>query len=133
MTVKDYMLDLWCQLGADQCNSGQFTLTTLELTRMDAAGICAISLLPPPGSGTANRHKSLLGQIDMLLYFAGMQVTEKNDYGSCCRLDSVPWFGHWPIVLMRRLLGLSHSCLLPNPYLCTIYESHFRIMFCLFE
>jgi len=32
MTVKDYMLDLWCQLGADQCNFGQFTLTTLELT-----------------------------------------------------------------------------------------------------
>jgi len=29
MTVKGYMLDLWCQLGADQCNFGQFTLTTL--------------------------------------------------------------------------------------------------------
>jgi len=42
MTVEDYMLDLWCQLGADHFNFGQFTLTTLELTRyvrMDAARI----------------------------------------------------------------------------------------------
>ena len=59
MTVKNYMLDLWCKLGADQCNFGQFTLKTLELTRyvrMDAAGIRALSLLPPPESDTANRH-----------------------------------------------------------------------------
>ena len=67
-----------------------------------------------------------------LLYFTGTQVTEK-DYRSCCRLGSVLWLGHWPIVLMRRLFGLSHSCLLLNPYLITIYESHFRIMFCMFE
>jgi len=42
MTVKDYFLDLWWQLGADQCNFGQFTLTTLEHKRyvpMDAVGI----------------------------------------------------------------------------------------------
>jgi hypothetical protein len=67
MTVKDYMLDLWCQLGADQCNFGQFTVTTLELTQyihMDAAGICALSLLPPSKSGTANRHQSMLGHTD---------------------------------------------------------------------
>ena len=67
MTVKDYMLDLWCQLGADQCNFGQFTLTTLEHTRyvpMDAAAIRALSLLLPPEFGTSSRHQSLLGQID---------------------------------------------------------------------
>jgi len=67
MTVKDYMLDLWCQLGADQSNFEQFTLTTLELTRyvrMDAAAIRALSLLPPPNSGTANHHQSLLGHIE---------------------------------------------------------------------
>ena len=67
MSVKDYMLDLWCQLGADQSNFEQFSLTTLELTRyvrMDAAAIRALSLHPPPGSGTANRHQSVLGHID---------------------------------------------------------------------
>jgi len=31
---------------------------------MDAAGFCALSLLLPPESGTANCHHSLLGQID---------------------------------------------------------------------
>ena len=65
-TVKDYVLDLWCQLGADHCNFEHFTLTTLELTRyvcVDAAGIRAISLLPPPESGTENRHQSVLGHI----------------------------------------------------------------------
>ena len=69
----------------------------------------------------------------LLLYFTGTQVNGKKDYGSCCRLGSVRWLGHWPIVLMRRLLGLSHSCLLLNPYLITIYELHLRIMFCKFE
>ena len=67
MTVKVYMSDLWCQLVADQCNFEPFTLTTLELTcyvRMDAAAICALILLPPPESGTANRQQSLLGQTD---------------------------------------------------------------------
>ena len=67
MTLKDYVLDLWCQLAADQCNFGQFTLTTLELTqyvRMDAAGICALILHPPPESGTANRHPLVLGHMD---------------------------------------------------------------------
>lgn len=57
----------YLELGADQSNFGQFTLTTLELTRyvrMDAAAIRALSLLPPPGSGTANRHQSVLGHID---------------------------------------------------------------------
>jgi len=67
MTVKDYMLDLWCQLGADHWNFGQFTLTTLQLTRYvrtDAADIHGLSLLLPPESGTEHRHQSLLGQID---------------------------------------------------------------------
>lgn len=67
VTVRGYMLVLWCQLGADQSNFGQFNLTTLELTRyvrMDAAAIRALSLLPPPGSGIANRHQSVLGHID---------------------------------------------------------------------
>jgi DNA mismatch repair protein MSH2 len=65
--TKGYMLDWCCQLGADTSNFEQFTLTTLELTRyvrMDAAAIRALSLLPPPGSGTANRHHSVLGHID---------------------------------------------------------------------
>jgi hypothetical protein len=67
MTVKDYMLDLWCQVGADQCNFRQFTLTTLELTQyvdMNAAAICAQSVLLPPESVTANHHQSLLRHID---------------------------------------------------------------------
>jgi len=34
---------------------------------------------------------------------------------------------------MRRLHGLNQSCLLLNPYLITIYESYFRIIFCKFE
>ena len=34
---------------------------------------------------------------------------------------------------MRRFLGLSLTGLLLNTYLTTIYESHFRIMFCSFE
>jgi hypothetical protein len=29
MSVKDYMFDFWCQLVADQCDFGHFTLTTL--------------------------------------------------------------------------------------------------------
>ena len=67
MTVKDYVLDLWCQLGADQCNFEQFTLTTLErklYVRMDSAGISALSLLVLRESGIANLHQRLLGQID---------------------------------------------------------------------
>jgi len=135
MTVKDYFLDLWWQLGADQCNFGQFTLTTLEHKRyvpMDAVGIYKKSasaswiwyFKSSPELARTNRP---------LLYFTGTQVTEKKDYRSCCRLGSVPWLGHWPIVLKRRLLGLSHSCLFLNPYLITIYELHFRIMFCMFE
>jgi hypothetical protein len=65
MTVKDYMLDLWCQLGADQYNFGQFTQTTLELTRcvhIDAAGIRAQSASAHE-SGIAIRHQSVLGKI----------------------------------------------------------------------
>jgi DNA mismatch repair protein MSH2 len=61
------MSDLCCQLGADQSNYGQFTLTTLDHTRfvrMDAAAIRALNLLPPPGSGTVNRNRSVLGLID---------------------------------------------------------------------
>ncbi|PNF30713.1 DNA mismatch repair protein Msh2 [Cryptotermes secundus] len=57
----------YLELGADQGNFGQFTLTTLDHTRfvrMDAAAIRALSLLPPPGSGAANRNRSVLGLID---------------------------------------------------------------------
>ncbi|KDR09158.1 hypothetical protein L798_01274, partial [Zootermopsis nevadensis] len=57
----------YLELGADQGNFGQFTLTTLDLTqyvRMDAAAIRALSLLPPPSSSTANRHQSVLGLLD---------------------------------------------------------------------
>ena len=99
---------------------------------MDAAATHALSLLLPPKSGTANCHQSLLGQIDSCCTSQG-QVTQKKVYGSCCRLGSVPWWDHWPIIPMRRLLGLSHSCLLLNSYLIKIYESHFRIMFCMCE
>jgi hypothetical protein len=61
------MLNLWCHLAADQCNCGQFTLTTLELTRyvrMDAAAIRAQILHPPPESGSANLHLLVLGHMD---------------------------------------------------------------------
>jgi len=67
MTVKYYMFDLWCLLAADRFNFGQFTVTTLALTRyvhMGAAAIRALSLLLPPESGTANHHLSLLGYIE---------------------------------------------------------------------
>jgi hypothetical protein len=47
---------------------------------MDAAGTCAIILLLPPASGTANRHE-LARTNSLLLYFTGTQVTEKKNYG----------------------------------------------------
>ena len=67
MTVKNYMLDLWCQLAADWFNFGQFTVTTLALTQyvhVGAASTRALSLLLTPKSGTAYHHPSVLGQID---------------------------------------------------------------------
>jgi hypothetical protein len=131
MTVKNYMLDLWCQLAADQCNFGQFTVTTLELTRyvhMDAEAIRALIVLPPPKSGTANHHQSLLEQVDCWRTSQGYRYRKRRITG-----NAVPWLGHWPIVPMRRLLGLAHNCFLLNPHIITICESHFRIMFCKFE
>jgi DNA mismatch repair protein MSH2 len=102
MTVKDYMLDLWCQLGADQCNFGQFTLTTLELTRyvcMDAAGIRALSLLSPPESGTANHHQSLLGHIDHCRTSQGHRKTKRRITGHA--VDLVLYLG-WVTGLSYR-------------------------------
>jgi len=67
MTVKNYVLDLWCQLAADRFNFGQFTVTTLALTRyvhMGAATTRALSLILLSEPGNANHHQSLLGHIE---------------------------------------------------------------------
>ena len=96
MTVKDYVLDLWCQLGADQCNFEQFTLTALErklYVCMDAAGICALSLLLLRESGTANLHQSLLGQIDRCCTSQGHRQLKRMITGHA--VDLVLYLG-WP-------------------------------------
>ena len=66
MTVKDYMLDLWCQRAADWFKFGQIIIM-LALTRyvhMGAAATRALSLFLTPKSGTSNHHQSLLGHIE---------------------------------------------------------------------
>ncbi|XP_066999492.2 DNA mismatch repair protein Msh2 isoform X2 [Anabrus simplex] len=57
----------YLELITDSSNMGQFTLTTLDLSRyvhMDTAALRALSLLPPPGATAANRLQSVLGLLD---------------------------------------------------------------------
>ena len=68
MTLKYYMLDLWCLLAADRFNFRQFTVMTLKLIRyfhMGAAATLVLSLLLPPKSDTTNCHQSLLGHTEL--------------------------------------------------------------------
>ena len=57
----------YLELGTDEGNSAQFTLSSIDIKRyvhMDAAAVRALNLLPGPGSNSLNRHHSVLGLLD---------------------------------------------------------------------
>lgn len=57
----------YLELGNDEGNSAQFTLSSIDIKRyvhMDSAAVRALNLLPGPGSNSLTRHHSVLGLLD---------------------------------------------------------------------